>query len=176
MKTAHESLLGGSREVKDRRPPPEHCPPPTRRAIGERRAASRPEKVAQLRKPATPLSAEEELENTLAAELRVGLRNGHDTPATHDRRVLLDKEVSGYRLVLIRETPDPLSGINLSPREREIARLIAKGYPNKSIAAVLEISCWTVGTHLRRVFAKLGVTCRAAMVARLMELGLTGET
>ncbi len=119
------------------------------------------------------LSPEAQLEFTLAAELRDGLRNGHATPASNDRRVLIDKEIAGYRIVLIREQSDPLSGINLSPREREIARLIAKGYPNKSIASVLEISCWTVGTHLRRIFAKLGVTSRAAMVARLMELGIS---
>lgn len=50
--------------------------------------------------------------------------------------------------------------------------MVAKGYPNKTIAAVLEISSWTVCTHLRRIFAKLGVGSRAAMVARLMDDGL----
>ncbi|MGA8809325.1 MAG: helix-turn-helix transcriptional regulator [Thermoanaerobaculia bacterium] len=57
----------------------------------------------------------------------------------------------------------------LSPRELEIARMVAVGHPNKTIAAVLDISAWTVGTHLRRIFSKLRVTSRAAMVARLME-------
>jgi hypothetical protein len=47
--------------------------------------------------------------------------------------------------------------------------MIAEGYPNKTIAAVLDISSWTVGTHLRRVFAKLGVGTRAAMVARVID-------
>jgi DNA-binding NarL/FixJ family response regulator len=37
---------------------------------------------------------------------------------------------------------------------------------------VLEISSWTVCTRLRRIFAKLSVGSRAAMVARLMEDGL----
>lgn len=60
----------------------------------------------------------------------------------------------------------------LSPREREIVRLVARGLPNKTIATVLEISSWTVATHLRRVFAKLEVTTRAAMVARAAEAGL----
>jgi hypothetical protein len=47
--------------------------------------------------------------------------------------------------------------------------MVAKGYPNKTIAGVLNISCWTVDTHLRRTFAKLSVASRAAMVARIME-------
>jgi DNA-binding CsgD family transcriptional regulator len=58
---------------------------------------------------------------------------------------------------------------SLSSREREIARMIAEGHTNKTVAAVLEISSWTVSTHLRRIFAKLGVASRAAMVARLIE-------
>ena len=53
--------------------------------------------------------------------------------------------------------------------------MVAKGYPNKTIAAVLEISLWTVGTYSRRTFAKLGVGTRAAMVARLIESGLLAE-
>ena len=61
--------------------------------------------------------------------------------------------------------------VMLSPREHEIVRMVAQGYPNKTIAAVLDISSWTVGTHLRRIFAKLGVGSRAAMVARLLKRG-----
>ena len=57
----------------------------------------------------------------------------------------------------------------LSPREQEIVRMVAKGHPNKAIAGVLNISSWTVCTHLRRIFAKLGVASRAAMIARIME-------
>jgi DNA-binding CsgD family transcriptional regulator len=43
------------------------------------------------------------------------------------------------------------------------------------IADVLNISSWTVCTHLRRIFAKLGVGSRAAMVAQLLELGVLGK-
>jgi DNA-binding CsgD family transcriptional regulator len=56
----------------------------------------------------------------------------------------------------------------LSPRELEIARLVARGATNRMIASVLEISTWTVSTHLRRIFAKLGVASRAEMVATLL--------
>lgn len=81
--------------------------------------------------------------------------------------VVLDVIVDGYRCLILRV--DPPTGTQLSPREREIARMVAEGHPNKTIAAVLEISTWTVGTYLRRIFAKLNVTSRAAMVAKLME-------
>ena len=92
-----------------------------------------------------------------------------DDPDAPD--ILLDTEVDGVRCMLIRLQPPQSahSQIVLSPREQEIARMVAAGYPNKTIAAVLDISSWTVGTHLRRVFAKLGVGSRAAMVARLLE-------
>lgn len=92
------------------------------------------------------------------------------------REVILDVEVDGVRCLLVRSPPKPLrTQAMLSPREQEIARMVAKGYPNKTIAAVLDISSWTVGTHLRRIFAKLGVGSRAAMVAQLLQDGLMRE-
>ncbi|HKY45951.1 MAG TPA: helix-turn-helix transcriptional regulator [Pyrinomonadaceae bacterium] len=85
--------------------------------------------------------------------------------------VLLDVEVGDVRCILIRLPSNSRTQVMLSPREHEIVRMVAQGYPNKTIAAVLDISSWTVGTHLRRIFAKLGVGSRAAMVARLLERG-----
>jgi DNA-binding CsgD family transcriptional regulator len=82
--------------------------------------------------------------------------------------LLLEEEIDGARYTLVRSYTSAVC-LPLSPREREIARLVANGLPNKAIGAVLEISTWTVATHLRRVFIKLGVTSRAAMVASLME-------
>jgi len=91
------------------------------------------------------------------------------------QEVILAVEVDGVRYILIRSHPkSPQAQVILSPREEEIARMVAKGYPNKTIAAVLDISPWTVCTHLRRIFAKFGVGSRAAMVARLLEEGGRG--
>ena len=53
--------------------------------------------------------------------------------------------------------------------------MVAGGHPNKAIASVLNISSWTVCTYLRRIFAKLGVNSRAAMVARTSEIGWMRE-
>jgi len=54
----------------------------------------------------------------------------------------------------------------LTRREREIAVLVAQGHPNKVISYRLEISEWTVAAYLRRIYAKLNVESRAAMVYR----------
>jgi DNA-binding CsgD family transcriptional regulator len=96
--------------------------------------------------------------------------------AQRDDAVMLDIEAHGVRCLLIaqgieHERPPPLS-----PREQEIVRMVSQGYPNKTIAAVLDISTWTVATHLRRIFVKLGVRTRAAMVARAIELEMAPPT
>jgi|SRR5689334_17692555 len=86
---------------------------------------------------------------------------------------VLELEVNGRRYTIIRSAAltEPVP-VTLSPREQEIVRLVAKGLPNKAIAAVLEISNWTVATHLRRIFAKLEVSTRAEMVAQALKAGL----
>lgn len=94
-------------------------------------------------------------------------------PGEEREEIVLDVEVDGERWCLTRCVVEPVQGPPpaLSPREQEIARMVAKGYANKSIASVLDISSWTVSSHLRRIYAKLGVSSRAAMVARLLENG-----
>jgi DNA-binding CsgD family transcriptional regulator len=100
---------------------------------------------------------------------------GDAAPTSFDHEgdeVLLDIDVDGNRYLLMRLPQlDPMRA-SLSPREQEIARMVAAGHPSKAIAQVLNISSWTVGTHLRRIFAKLGVKSRAAMVGRLHEVGI----
>ena len=81
-----------------------------------------------------------------------------------DRAVgsLLDVLVGTMRCIVIAQNPESAS---LSPREAEVARMVARGLTNRAIATALDISLWTVATHLRRIFAKLGVNNRAEMVA-----------
>jgi DNA-binding CsgD family transcriptional regulator len=86
-------------------------------------------------------------------------------------RVLLDITVDRIHCVLMSvDTEAPIPELTLSPRELEIARMVARGLPNKTIAAVLDISPWTVHTHVRRMFAKLQVTSRAALVGRMLSI------
>ena len=67
---------------------------------------------------------------------------------------------------------DPIGDLaqRLSGRELEIAVLVAQGHANKNIAYRLQISEWTVATYLRRIFLKLDVESRAAMVFRCAPL------
>ena len=95
----------------------------------------------------------------------------HPQQEQEREEIILDKDVDGTRYLLVRLPKPTRTPVMLSPREQEIVRMVAKGHPNKTIAAVLNISSWTVCTHLRRIFAKLGVGSRAAMVARTLEDG-----
>lgn len=63
----------------------------------------------------------------------------------------------------------------LTPRELQIAMLICYGRLNKQIAQQLRISEYTVSAHLRRIFAKLRVHNRAAMVFVCSSSGMRPE-
>jgi predicted ATPase/DNA-binding CsgD family transcriptional regulator len=62
----------------------------------------------------------------------------------------------------------------LSPRELEVARLIARGQTNRRIAEALVIAEWTVDTHVRHILNKLGFRSRAQVAAWATERGLAG--
>lgn len=58
---------------------------------------------------------------------------------------------------------------NLSDREMEILSLVCEGLVNKEIGDRLGISYYTVRAHLRRIFEKLHVRCRAEAVTRYLQ-------
>jgi DNA-binding NarL/FixJ family response regulator len=58
----------------------------------------------------------------------------------------------------------------LSPREREVIELLARGYSYKEIAEALSISLPTVNTHIHRTYEKLHVRSRGQAVARYNRL------
>jgi DNA-binding NarL/FixJ family response regulator len=60
----------------------------------------------------------------------------------------------------------------LTPRERDILKLMASGIGNRAIANALSLSEGTVKNHVSSVFAKLGVTDRTNAVLRAIANGL----
>jgi ATP/maltotriose-dependent transcriptional regulator MalT len=67
------------------------------------------------------------------------------------------------------------AGATLTPRELHIARLAVAGRTRREIASDLELSMRTVGNHLNHIYAKLGVTDRASLAARLEDEAATPE-
>jgi predicted ATPase/DNA-binding CsgD family transcriptional regulator len=61
---------------------------------------------------------------------------------------------------------------DLTKREAELLGLVAGGLTNKEIAGQLSISVYTVETHLRSIFGKLGVTTRNAASRFAIDLNL----
>ncbi|WP_328521860.1 response regulator transcription factor [Kribbella sp. NBC_00359] len=86
-------------------------------------------------------------------------------------RTVLSPAVAS-RLVSAVRTP---AATPLAARERQVLALVAKGTSNREIARELFISEATVKTHLSHLFTKLGVTDRAAAVAKGYELGILGQ-
>ena len=59
----------------------------------------------------------------------------------------------------------------LTPREREVLRLLAQGYDNHAIAAALYITEGTVKLHVKHIYEKLDVHSRHEAVARAWQHG-----
>lgn len=60
----------------------------------------------------------------------------------------------------------------LTPRELEVARMIAKGLPNKTVAERLQITEGTAKLHLHHIYDKLGLDGRLALAQYLQSCGL----
>lgn len=57
---------------------------------------------------------------------------------------------------------------HLTPREKELLNLLAKGYSNKEIASDLLLSVETINGYLKNIYEKMHVHCRAQAVARYL--------
>lgn len=68
--------------------------------------------------------------------------------------------------------PAPVDGHGLSPREREILTLVAKGLNRVEIGNVLGISATTVATHIGAVYRKLDISTRSEATVEAIRMGL----
>jgi DNA-binding NarL/FixJ family response regulator len=62
--------------------------------------------------------------------------------------------------------------VHLTPREREVLRLLAEGRSDREIAEALSLSSRTVGWHVTHLLTKLGVESRTAAAAYALRHGL----
>jgi DNA-binding NarL/FixJ family response regulator len=85
----------------------------------------------------------------------------------HDGEALLDPQIAG-RVMEHVARPSPNAGVSqLTPREREVLGLLARGLSNRELADTLVVSEKTVKTHVSNILMKLGVHDRtqAALLA-----------
>lgn len=81
--------------------------------------------------------------------------------------------VNGENVSIKRETDALLD--TLTPREREVLALLARGLSNKAIGEALFVSEKTVKTHVANLFGKLMVTSRTQAALWAQERGLDKE-
>jgi DNA-binding NarL/FixJ family response regulator len=68
--------------------------------------------------------------------------------------------------------PEKPATVTLTPRQREVLRLIAEGRRMKEIAALLQLSTRTVETHKYEMMRALGVQSTAELIRYAIQLGL----
>lgn len=66
----------------------------------------------------------------------------------------------------------PLKGSQLTPREREVLRLMARGYTNQEIAELTGVSLETVRSHVKNILQKLDQPNRTRAVLFALRSGL----
>jgi PAS domain S-box-containing protein len=101
----------------------------------------------------------------------VGVQWGASTEVATGRRLVLFVALSTSRWgARFRAAPEPGNG-ELSPRQREIVRLVAHGMTGQEIAEELVIAHETVRTHIRSAMGRLGARSRAHLVAKALGQG-----
>ncbi|MFJ9390863.1 ATP-binding protein [Nocardioides sp. NPDC101246] len=92
--------------------------------------------------------------------------SAHRSALAHGRRLTLDEAASvALGESVAKVTGDPVQELPLTPREQEIARLVATGKTNREIADDLVIALRTVDTHVQHILTKLDFTSRSQVAA-----------
>ena len=105
------------------------------------------------------------LKRTPRAELLTAIKDVHGGGSPMSSNIAR-KIVQSFQ----RFNTSPTETENLSPREREVLELLARGYLYKEIADSLHISVPTVNTHIRRIYEKLHVRSRSQAVAKFTHI------
>jgi DNA-binding NarL/FixJ family response regulator len=122
--------------------------------------------------PAVVMTANSEPGFNEAARDAVAQGTFLKTGSTTELLATLRRVLGGRDTFDVRHPPrDPLRAA-LSPREREVMRLVAAGSTNRDIATQLGVAPETVKTLVSRAFTKLGTTKRAEAVSEAHRQGL----
>lgn len=110
------------------------------------------------------------------AAVRMQLGDADFRSLLQEGRALPEDEAVAFALHEARGAPaqGEDAGAPLTPREREVARLIARGATNRAIAEDLVISEETAASHVKHILAKLGFATRAQVAAWAAQRGLMG--
>jgi len=92
----------------------------------------------------------------------------------HRGEALLDPSVAARLVDALAQPRGAAAPEPLTPREREVLALVARGFANKRIARELGIAEKTVKTHVGHVLAKLGVADRTQAAVHAVRAGLDG--
>jgi len=111
------------------------------------------------------------LKRTPRAELLAAIKDVHAGGSPMSSNIAR-KIVQSFQ----RFNASPTETENLSPREREVLELLARGYLYKEIAEALHISVTTINTHIRRIYEKLHVRSRSQAVAKFTHIPNAGAT
>jgi DNA-binding NarL/FixJ family response regulator len=103
--------------------------------------------------------------NDLIARIRVA----------HEDRALISPKIAAALMTRLNEwahrVQEPEDSVDLTPRERQVLKLIQKGYTNQEIAEELVIEVGTVKNHVHNILRKLNVNSREDAAAYLALVG-----
>ena len=149
----------------------------------------------QVRRAALLLGANDTLREKVGYPPHGWMRDAYDRIAFDARSALGDETFGtvwrrGQRMSLSAAVTEALAGVDetglavsraddadlaipgLTPRERDVLRLLAEGQSDRQIAAALSISPKTVGNHVSSILSKLEVETRTAAAAQALRRGL----
>jgi DNA-binding CsgD family transcriptional regulator len=104
-------------------------------------------------------------------DVTLGFAIGSGSTAAPDR----PRRVGGRRAAVAPDDggPDP-SPVLLSPREREVSALVARGMSNREIAVALVVTEGTAANYVKRILAKLGFRSRTQIAVWAARLAAEG--
>jgi DNA-binding NarL/FixJ family response regulator len=98
--------------------------------------------------------------------MEIRVERARQSGATHEEPIVLN--------VARRLSASACRLEGLTPREREVAELIARGYSNQQIAEALVLTRGTVANHVAHILDKVGAANRTQIAARVLEIGTHG--